>query len=75
MSRLRESDRVWGIESPEYSAQGSYSTKEKTAAKRLKKYNPVEPQKRSDNEAVKREAAKRCQHNFLLQRFKAEIHR
>jgi hypothetical protein len=42
MLRLRESERVWGIESLEYSARGSYSKKERKAAKRLKTYSAVE---------------------------------
>jgi hypothetical protein len=41
MGVLRRASRVWGIESPLYGAPGSYSSKERDLARRLKRYRPL----------------------------------
>jgi hypothetical protein len=42
MTKIKESELVWGIESPRYDEDGSYSQKEKELATKLRKYRGSE---------------------------------
>jgi hypothetical protein len=49
MIQLRQATAVWGVESADYSVEGSYSAREKAAAIRLGTYRPVEVAQGHDN--------------------------